>query len=135
MDYTREDNRIIVRLDPGENVVASLETLQELEDITSGFLRGIGAVDTVVLGHYDVEEQTYNEETFTGQYEVTSFLGNISPDKVHTHIQLGDETFESIGGHCAEATVSGTFEIEILLGETELTHVHDPKTGLDVFDI
>jgi len=135
MEYTRNDNRLIVRLEPGEKVVESLKELREREDITDGFLRGIGAVDHAVLGHYDVDAQSYKEETFSGQYEVTSFLGNIGPDKVHTHIQLGTDTFECIGGHCAEATVSGTFEIEILAGEAELTHTYDEQTGLDVFDL
>lgn len=135
MEYARDGERIVVRLDPGEKVIESLKDLRDEEEITSGFLRGIGAVDHVVLGHYDVENQSYNEQTFTDQYEVTSFLGNIGPDKIHTHIQLGTDSFESIGGHCAEATVSGTFEIETFLGDTTLTHSHDDRTGLDVFDL
>ncbi|ELZ04918.1 hypothetical protein C482_02896 [Natrialba chahannaoensis JCM 10990] len=135
MKYAQTDDRIVVRLDPGEQVIASLKELRDEAGITSGFVRGIGAVDHVVLGHYDVENQSYNEETFTDQYEVTSFLGNIGPDKVHAHIQLGTESYDSIGGHCAEATVSGTFEIEILRGDTRLVHTHDPQTGLDVFDL
>lgn len=135
MDYVHNGDRIIIRLDPGEQVVETLKTLRDEEGITSGFLRGIGAVDQVVLGHYDVENQAYNEETFRGQFEVTSFLGNIGPDKVHTHIQLGTDSFDSLGGHCSEATVSGTFEIEITLGDATLTHKLDERTGLDVFDI
>lgn len=135
MEYTKNGNRIVVRLDPGEKVVESLKRLRDKEEIQDGFLRGIGAVDHVVLGHYDVENQSYKEETFTNQYEVTSFLGNIGPDKVHTHIQLGTDSFDSLGGHCGEATVSGTFEIEILLGENTLSHEHDEQTGLDVFEL
>ena len=82
MDYRREDNRLVVRLDPGEEVLDSLETVRN----EHGFLAGIGAVDRVVLGHYDVDKQEYSEEEFTGQFEVTSFLGNIGLDKIHTHI-------------------------------------------------
>lgn len=135
MDYTEESDRIVVRLDPGDEVLASLETLRDDAGLEHGFLMGIGAVDEVVLGHYDVSKQEYNEERFTGQYEVTSFLGNIGPDKIHTHIQLGTEEFESLGGHCSEAVVSGTFEIVVFPGETSLTHQLDERTGLDVFDL
>lgn len=135
MNYEREADRIVVRLDPGEEVLESLEKLRETYDIESGFLIGIGAVDHVVLGHYNVTEQEYTEEEFSGQYEVTSFLGNIGPDKIHTHIQLGTESFESLGGHCSGATVSGTFEVVVILGETPLTHRRDEQTGLDVFDL
>nr|WP_227378616.1 PPC domain-containing DNA-binding protein [Haladaptatus halobius] len=135
MEHVHEDDRIVVRLDPGDEVMDSLETLRDEYDIENGFLAGIGAVDRATLGHYDVETQEYSEEEFTGQFEVTSFLGNIGPDKIHTHIQLGTDTFESLGGHCSGARVSGTFEILVTLGETPLTHRLDDRTGLDVFDI
>lgn len=135
MDYTQEDDRLVVRLDPGDEVLESLETLRAETGIDHGFLMGIGAVDEVVLGHYDVEQQEYNEEEFTGQFEVTSFLGNVGPDKIHAHIQVATDSFESLGGHCSKATVSGTFEIVVLPGETTLTHRPDERTGLDVFDI
>ncbi|WP_458189035.1 PPC domain-containing DNA-binding protein [Haladaptatus sp. NG-WS-4] len=135
MEHAHEENRIVVRLDPGDEVLESLDTLREEYDIDNGFLAGIGAVDRVTLGHYDVETQEYNEEEFTGQFEVTSFLGNIGPDRIHTHIQLGTDTYESLGGHCSGARVSGTFEIVVSLGETPLTHRMDGRTGLEVFDI
>ncbi|ELZ27836.1 hypothetical protein C474_16439 [Halogeometricum pallidum JCM 14848] len=135
MDYVEEDDRVVVRLDPGEQVLDSLATVREELDIENAFLTGIGAVDTVTLGHYDVGEQEYAEEKFTGQFEVTSFLGNIGPDKIHTHIQVATDEFESLGGHCSGARVSGTFELILTRGETPLTHQLDERTGLDVFDL
>ncbi|MFB6213610.1 MAG: PPC domain-containing DNA-binding protein [Candidatus Nanohaloarchaea archaeon] len=135
MDYVHKDGRIIARLDPGDKVIKKIRELREKEDIENGFFYGIGAVDEVTLGHYDVEEQDYREKEFEQQFEVTSFSGNISPDKVHAHIQLGKRDFSSIGGHCSSAKVSGTFEIIIFLGETPLEHELDERTGLDVFDL
>ncbi|MDS0295477.1 PPC domain-containing DNA-binding protein [Halogeometricum luteum] len=135
MDYVEEGDRVVVRLDPGERVLDSLATVREELDIENAFLTGIGAVDTVTLGHYDVDEQEYAEEEFTGQFEVTSFLGNVGPDKIHTHIQVADREFESLGGHCSGARVSGTFEMVLTRGETPLTHQLDERTGLDVFDL
>ncbi|MFB6166993.1 MAG: PPC domain-containing DNA-binding protein, partial [Candidatus Nanohaloarchaea archaeon] len=111
MDHVREDGRIIARLDPGDKVIEKIRELREKEDIENGFFYGIGAVDKVTLGHYDVEEQDYREKEFQEQFEVTSFSGNIGPDKVHAHIQLGKRDFSSIGGHCSAAKVSGTFEL------------------------
>jgi hypothetical protein len=135
MDHVREGDRIVARLDPGEEVLDALDRLREEHDVESGFLTAIGAVDRVTLGHYDVDDQEYSEEEFTGQFEVTSFLGNIGPDKIHTHIQVADDSFESLGGHCSGARVSGTFEVLVTLGETPLTHRLDERTGLDVFDV
>ena len=135
MDYIDEDDQIVVRLDPGDHVLESLATVRDELEIENGFITGIGAVDTVTLGHYDVDEQEYHEEEFTGQFEVTSFVGNIGPDKIHTHIQVATREFESLGGHCSGARVSGTFEVVVTTGETPLTHRLDERTGLDVFDI
>ncbi|MBV0903719.1 PPC domain-containing DNA-binding protein [Haloarcula salina] len=133
MEYTRESDRVVVRLDPQDEVIESLRSLRNELQIDGGFMFGIGAVDRAILGHYDVDEQSYSEETFTGQFEVTSFSGNIGPDKIHAHIELGTESYDTLGGHCSEARVSGTFEIVVFTGETTLTHELDSRTGLDVF--
>lgn len=135
MEYVNEGDAIVVRLDPGDDVMDSLRRLRETESIQHAFFAGIGAVDRAVLGHYDVEAQAYREERFEGQFEVTSFLGNIGPDKIHAHITLGREDFTMVGGHCSDARVSGTFELRVVRGETPLVHELDERTGLDVFDL
>jgi predicted DNA-binding protein with PD1-like motif len=133
MDYIREDGKIIARLDPGDKVIEKLEELRREEEIENGFFYGIGALGETTLGHYNVEKEDYKEEKFEGQFEVTSFSGNIGPDKIHAHIQLGKENFETIGGHFSGGKVSGTFEVIIFLGEKPLKHELDERTGLDVF--
>ncbi|MFB6131907.1 MAG: PPC domain-containing DNA-binding protein [Halanaeroarchaeum sp.] len=135
MEYVEETDRIVVRLARGDPVMDSLETIREECDVTGGFFFGIGAVDDVTLGHYDVSEQDYREKTFEEEFEVTSFLGNIGPDKIHAHIQLGRRDFTSLGGHFVDGVVSGTFEIVVVPVETELVHQFDEPTGLDVFDL
>ncbi|MFB6113970.1 MAG: PPC domain-containing DNA-binding protein [Halodesulfurarchaeum sp.] len=135
MEYVEEEHSIVLRLDPGDYVLESLKDLRDEADIEGAFFTGIGAVGEVTLGHYDVETQEYTEETREGQFEVTSFIGNIGPDKVHAHIQVADRQYQTLGGHCSGARVSGTFEVLIHRGETVLTHHLDERTGLDVFDL
>jgi len=135
MDVADEDDRLVVRLDPGERVIAKLEELRREYDIDGAFVTGIGAVDEAVLAHYDVETEEYTEEKLGGQFEVTNFTGNIGPDKIHAHITLGQRDFTAIGGHCVEARVSGTFEMLVVRTDTSLEHRPDEATGLDVFDL
>ncbi|UWG48957.1 putative DNA-binding protein with PD1-like DNA-binding motif [Halanaeroarchaeum sp. HSR-CO] len=135
MEYVEEPDRIVVRMDPGDHVMEELDTVREECDLTGGFFFGIGAIDEVTLGHYDVEAQDYKEETFEEDFEVTSFLGNVGPDKIHAHVQLGKRDFTTIGGHFAGGRVSGTFEVVVVPVESELTHQLDERTGLDVFDL
>ena len=135
MEYTETDEAIVAVLEPGDEVLESLAEIREAADIEGGFFSAIGAVDRVTLGHYDTAAQEYTEETFEGQYEVTSFMGNVGPDKIHAHIQVASRDYTTLGGHCSGAKVSGTFEIEITTGETVLTHHLDERTGLHVFDL
>jgi predicted DNA-binding protein with PD1-like motif len=135
MDAERSGDRIVVRLDPGDEVLEELSRLRDEHGIDSGFFMGIGAVDRVTLGHYDVSTEEYTERTFEGQFEVMNFKGNIGPDKIHAHITVGDDTYRARGGHCSGARVSGTFEIIVLTTDVPLEHRRDERTGLDVFDI
>lgn len=135
MEYVEESDRIVVRLARGDPVMESLETIREECEVNGGFFFGIGAVDDVTLGHYDVTEQDYKEETFEEEFEVTSFLGNIGPDKIHAHIQLGRRDFTTLGGHFVDGVVSGTFEVVVVPVATDLVHQYDEPTGLDVFDL
>jgi len=136
MESTRYEDRIFARLERGEEVLTCLEELRDQYDIANGFLQGIGAVDRVKLGNYDVETEEYREEEFEGTFEVPSFSGNIGPDKIHAHITVSDPDFNPRAGHCGMARVSGTFELMILTTPNNpLNHKYDPSTGLDVFDL
>ncbi|MFW6458385.1 MAG: PPC domain-containing DNA-binding protein [Halodesulfurarchaeum sp.] len=135
MEYTETTDAIVVLVEPGEEILDVLATVREEADVEGGFFTGIGAVDRATLGHYDTDTEEYTEQTFEGQFEVTAFSGNIGPDKIHAHIQLARPDFTTVGGHCAQARVSGTFEIAIVPSGRTLTHKHDDRTGLDVFDL
>ncbi len=136
METRKKDDRIFVRLERGEEVLDSLDRIREEYGITNGFFQGIGAVDKVKLGNYDVEEKEYHEKEVEGSFEVPSFSGNIGPDKIHAHITVSDRTYSPKAGHCGMARVSGTFEVVILTTEgVPLKHQYDGETGLDVFDL
>ena len=136
MESVSKGDRIFVRLDRGDEVISSLEELRRKYGIENGFFQGIGAVDRVKLGNYDVETQEYREKEFEGAFEVPSFSGNIGPDKIHSHITVSDSSYSPKAGHCGMARVSGTFEIIVLTtSDTPLYHRYDSATGLDVFDL
>lgn len=66
---------------------------------------------------------------------MTNFTGNIGSDKTHAYVQVGTDSYETLGGHCSGARVSGTFELIILPAEIRLLHELDERTGIDVFDL
>jgi len=128
-------NVFFIRLDPGEEVITTLEKIAVENGIKFGFIFGIGAVKNVELGYYTGKRYVRNR--LYEFFEVTSLIGNISmlKDKpfVHCHITLGKENGEIIGGHLFKAEVSYTMEIMIIAAEQPiLERKYDEKTKLNI---
>ncbi|MEN2975239.1 MAG: DUF296 domain-containing protein [Candidatus Caldarchaeales archaeon] len=119
MEYRRIDDKVIVRLDPGDEIVGKLEELRSREGL-NGFFYGIGTVNYLKLGFYDLKTRRYIEKEFYEDLEVTCLLGNIGRDGVHSHITVTDRDYRALGGHLIEARVSGTLEMTIFTIKGEL---------------
>ena len=126
MEYIKSGDKIVLRLERGEEIVSSLKKLH-------------GATDSAVIGVYAVNDKKYNAVTLTGDMEIAALTGNISVSEdggeyVHAHVVLGrGETAHA--GHLNEATVSATAEILVQLLDVEIGRTFDPVTGLNVFKL
>ena len=65
----------VVRLERGEDIIASLAALMKKHEIGSGAVTGLGAVDYARLGCYLVGDQTYLDREVEGDLEV------VGPDR------------------------------------------------------
>ena len=132
MEYKKHGNTFVVRLDRGDEVVASLKELALHENIKLAQVSGLGATDEFTVGCYSVQEQEYYPNTFTGSYEIVSLIGNITllQDQFYLHVHMGcaDAEGHMVGGHLTMARISGTGELFV----TELPGtVHRQKDPLD----
>lgn len=134
MKYRRIDNKIIVRLDPGDEIIKCLEEVRNIEKI-NGFFFGIGTVNYLKLGFYDFEKKSYIEKKLNEDLEVTSLIGNIGVDRIHAHISVTDREYKAFGGHIIEGKVSGTLEIIILEVGIDLFTKTLETTGGRIIDI
>lgn len=138
MDYKRFGNCIAVRIDRGEEILDNLKAVCLKENVKCAHIEALGAAGEIVLGVYKVEEQKYYSNTFTGDYEITSLVGNISEKNgeyySHLHITVADEKGCAFGGHLNKAVISGTCEMFITVLQGKIERKIDPKTGLNVFD-
>ncbi len=117
MYVAETDHDIVVRLEDGEDVHASLQSL----GLTAGaVVAGIGMLREVTLAFWNGSE--YVEHLVKGPVELLSLQGNLSRKEgdpfVHLHAVLGREDGTVVGGHLMKATVHETNEIVIrkLLG-------------------
>ena len=130
---------IVVRLEPGEDIIKSIESIVSENKLQSGHLSLIGAVSKVHLGYFDLHEKVYKDFTIDEDLEIVSCVGNISRlDEgyvVHAHVVASDVNGKCYAGHLMEGCeVSVT--IEIVISEfPEMTRACDEATGLNLLDL
>ena len=139
MRYRKIQSAYVIRLEKGEKVIERLLEFCEKEKIKAGCFNGLGAVSEAELGHYDLGKKEYSSKKFSGQYEISSFHGNISEmsgkSYVHAHIVVGDSGFISWSGHLKEAVVGATCEIFLTKLDTAISRKKEEETGLNLLDI
>jgi predicted DNA-binding protein with PD1-like motif len=109
--------RYVLRLDPGEEVVASLRAFAHEVGIEAGVVTGLGSVDTVVLGFLDREGSEYVRRRFEERMEVGSLTGSLSMEGerpfVHLHAVVAPQEMLAYTGHVHEARVAAVLELYV----------------------
>jgi len=124
----------LVRLDPGEEVRASLTTFLEREGVGGATISGIGAVRDATLGYYDGTRGEYLRRELAGDHEVCSFSGNLAwvegKPFLHAHVVLSGADFATVGGHLFEATIAATGEFWVTTLGARVERTLDQARGL-----
>ena len=136
MFYKKFGDDIVIRLEIGEDVVTSVAKVCDVEKVKLGSVTGLGAVDHVVVGLYKVAEKKYYSNTFDGEMEMSSLVGNVTTKEgntyLHFHATFAGADGKVIGGHLNEAKVSATAEIFLHIIHGEVDRIVDDHTGLNV---
>ena len=139
MNAQQFDSVIVLRLDPGEEVVAMLREFATQEDIRGAMFQGIGAFASVDLRYFDITEDRYKSRPLDEQVEVVSLLGSIGRDQdtlvIHTHVAVADAATRTHSGHLNAGVVRPTLEIFLTVLNGTLGRKKDPATGLELLDL
>ena len=139
MLYKQFNNKIIVRLDKGEELVKNLKTLCTTLDIRLGVIFGIGATDNVTIGLWNTKTKKYQSKEFTGDHEITCLMGNITQMNnepyLHLHVTVANANQNAIGGHLSSAIISATFEGIIELIDGSIIRAYHEKSGLNLLTL
>ena len=127
---------LLIRYDPGEEVLSSLTTFCSERSIFAGTFSGIGAAKEVVLSYYNLPHKQYQDTTINEDVEIVSLLGNIATMDgkvvVHCHGSFGDSEYTPKAGHVKKLIVSATCEITVQVLQGKLERAYDEKTGLNI---
>jgi predicted DNA-binding protein with PD1-like motif len=137
MHIKKLDNAYLLRLDYGEELIASLIEFSEREEVEGGFFHGMGGATSAVLGIYLIEsEKRYHFNDFAGPLEILSVNGNIAmvgdERMVHAHATISGPDLNVSGGHVKEIVVGGTCEIFVDLRTGTLNRRMDESVGLNL---
>ncbi len=117
-----------LRFSPGDDLRLALETWMAQQQEQAGcVISAVGSLSVLQLRLAGQQEST----TITGDLEILSLAGTLSPDGVHLHVAVADSTGSVIGGHlCAGSLVRTTAELVVgLLPDWQFRREFDPATG------
>lgn len=137
MEYRRFGNKIIARIDKGEEILTTIKEISLKENIKLASVQALGATDEFTVGVYKVDEKKYYANEFKGYFEIVSLTGTINTMDgefyTHIHMSVGNDKGEVFGGHLNKAIVSATCEMVIDIIDGNVDRNYDEETGLNVF--
>ena len=129
---------MIVRFDPGEELVAGLARFANEKNIGAAAISGIGSAAEIELGYYDVAAKEYRKKVFPEKMELVSLSGNIGvlngEKSVHLHGAFSREDYSMVGGHVHRLVVSATVEAVVEIFSATVTRRKSEETGLNLMD-
>jgi predicted DNA-binding protein with PD1-like motif len=128
-----------LRLDGGEEIVASLGRFATQHGVRAGLISGLGAVGETELGFFVRETRSYVTRVFTGEHEIGVLTGNFSEldgaPFPHCHIVIAGEDMVAHTGHLFRGVVTVTCEIQIVTDPEAMRRVRRPEQGFNPLDL
>lgn len=136
MIYKKFNNKYIVRLNVGEEIVESVKKFAQEQNIKFGTVTGIGAVNKAKIGLFNTETKEYQSTILEEDMEIISLAGNITEMNgepyIHLHIALANSAHNVKAGHLNMAVISATGEIIIEAIDGYVDREFDDDIGLNL---
>ncbi|MGI5873359.1 MAG: PPC domain-containing DNA-binding protein [Bacillota bacterium] len=144
MEYKKFGERLYIRVDKGEEIIAAVLSVCRKEGIRSATFSGIGGCRDAEIQTFLPEEGRFETERAEGMLELVSIMGNVMNDGEgglypHAHGLFAfkkNGEHRVIAGHIKSSTVLYTAELELrpVFGG-EIRRKHDAETGTGFWDL
>ncbi len=138
MEYRRFNNKIVARIDNGEEILDAIKEIALKEEIKLANLNALGAVGEFTVGVLKTKEKKYYSNDFSGDFEIVSLTGTINTMNnefyCHLHMSAGDAEGRVFGGHLNRAVVSATCELIIDIIDGKVDRIFNEEVGLNLFN-
>jgi predicted DNA-binding protein with PD1-like motif len=133
MNYQPTRYGYALKLDTGEEIVASLTAFAARVGVRAGLIVGLGAVGNVEIGFFQRETRSYIRREFPGEHEIGSLVGNFSElDGVpfpHCHVVIAGQDFIAHTGHLFRGVVTVACEVQVVTDPGVLRRVRRDDLG------
>lgn len=120
MHYREIPSGYFLVVDRGEETLEAITRFATETGLRAAGFYGIGAIDRLTLGFYDLGRKTYERGSWEEDLEVASLIGNLAVvdggPYPHVHGVFGRRDFSTLAGHVFEAVVSVALEITVVTG-------------------
>ena len=141
MEYRKFDDKIYVRLDKDDEIIAALSAVCETEGLSVAQVQGIGGCCDVTVGVFDAEKKAYRETAVNGLLEMTSLDGNLTvyENKPYLHLHAAfayreGDTLKMLSGHLLKAVIGLTGEIVITPANGTIRRKYIEELGIRIWD-
>ena len=138
MEYRRFNDKIVARIDKGEEILEKIKEIALKENIKLASVSALGATNNFTVGVFKTEEKKYYSNEFKGDFEIVSLTGTINTMNgefyTHIHFSAGNDKGEVFGGHLNKAIVSATCEMIIQIIDGTVDRKFDENIGLNLFE-
>ena len=137
MEYRKFNNKIVLRIDKGEEILEKIKEVALKENIKLANINALGAVGEFTVGVFKTQEKKYYANEFNGDFEIVSLTGTINTMNgefySHLHMSAGDDKGQVFGGHLNKAIVSATCEMIINIIDGTVDREFNEEIGLNLF--
>jgi hypothetical protein len=125
----------VVRIDTGEEIIATLQAFARDQGVRAGLISGIGAAGEVELGFFVRSTREYIRKRYEGEFEIGSLTGNFSEldgePFPHCHVVIAGEDLVAHTGHLFRGVVTVTCEVQVVSDPDPLLRVRDTRRGFN----
>ncbi len=142
MEFRKYSEKYYIRLDKGDEILASIISLCEREGIKTAQLQGIGGCEKAAVGVFDLAKKDYDRVEIAALLELISLDGNITEHDgrpyLHAHASFAyhgaDGKPAILSGHLLEAVIGLTGEIVLTPADGSITRRYIPELGIRVWN-
>jgi hypothetical protein len=128
-----------VRIEKGEEILATLTDFARREGVKAAMISGLGAVGECELGIFLPATRQYVRRVFTGDFEIGVLTGNFSDldgaPFPHCHVVIAGEDLVARTGHLFRGVTSVTCEVQVVTDPGVFRRVRRPELGFNPLEL